>query len=82
MENYTKKKNLRFINIPEKTARELLGNNNNIIENEFKISNQEIRFHAFHRVGKPATQNDDNPTANAPEVSLPRIDFFLVALVA
>ena len=49
--------------------RKLLGNINNIIENEFKISNQEIRFHAVYRVGKPAAPNDDNPTANAPEVN-------------
>ena len=41
-------------------------------ENELKISTQDIRFHAVHRVGKPAAQNVDNSTLTRPKPIIAR----------
>ena len=53
LENYTRRENLKLMNIPENE-----GDNSNelitdIIENELGINPAYMRFHAVHRIGKP-----------------------------
>ena len=72
LENYTRRENLRFMNIPEKQGENCWKNLHDIIENELRISAQDIRFHAVYRVDKPAAQNDDNPTSTRPRPIIAR----------
>ena len=51
------------MNIPERQGENCCDIVYDLIENELKISTQDIRFHAVHRVGKPAAQNVDNSTS-------------------
>ena len=60
LEYYTRRENLRFMNIPEEADEKCSNIVYNIIENELKIDPQDIRFHAVHRVGKPPSRNSDN----------------------
>ena len=72
LENYTRKENLRFMNIPERQGENCCDLVYDLIENELKISTQDIRFHAVHRVGKPAVQNVDNSTSAHPRPIIAR----------
>jgi len=72
LENYTRKENLTFMNIPERPGKNCWDIVYDIIENELKISTQDIRLHAVHRVGKPAAQNDDNSTSTRPRPVIAR----------
>ena len=73
LENYTRRENLRFMNIPEAKYENCWDIVYDIIENELKISTEDIRFHAVHRVGKPASQNDqDNTTPPRPRLIIAR----------
>ena len=51
LENYTRKENLRFMNIPERQGENCCDIVYDLIENKLKISTQDICFHAFHCVG-------------------------------
>ena len=53
LENYTRRENLRFINIPENRSENCQDIIYDVIEKDLKINVEEIRFHAVHRVGKP-----------------------------
>ena len=53
LENYTRRENLRFINIPENRSENCQDIIYGVIEKDLKINVEEIRFHAVHRVGKP-----------------------------
>ena len=46
LENYTRRENLRFMNIPEARDENCWDIVYDIIENELKISTEDIRFHA------------------------------------
>ena len=61
LENYTRRENLRFMNIHECVRENCQDIIYDIIENDLKINTNEIRFHAAHRVGKPPT-NGTTPT--------------------
>ena len=58
LENYTRRGNLRFMNIPESKNENCTDIVYDIIENDLNIDPEEIRFHAVHRVGKPHTRDD------------------------
>ena len=53
-ENYTRRKNLKFMNLPEDRGEDCKGMIINLIRNDPKIDATHVRFHAVHRVGKPA----------------------------
>ena len=57
------------MNIPERQGENCCDIVNDIIGNELKIRTQDIRFHAVHRVGKPAAKNDDNSTRPMPIIA-------------
>lgn len=52
LETYSRRENLRFMNIPEQTGENCIDTVYDIIENELKISTDDIQFQAVHRVGK------------------------------
>ena len=53
LENYMRH-NLKFMNIPEDRGEDCKGMIINLIQNDLKIDVTNVRFHAVHRVGKPA----------------------------
>ena len=54
LENYTRRENLKFMNLPEVHGEDCKGMIINLIQNNLKIDVTNVRFHAIHRVGKPA----------------------------
>ena len=64
LENYTRRENLKFMNIPEnegENSKELI---TDIIENELGINTTFMRFFAVHRIGKP------QPERNRPIIAI------------
>ena len=53
LENYTRRENLRFMNIPESRGENCPDIFYDVLENDLKMDIQDIRFHAVHSVGKP-----------------------------
>ena len=70
LEDYTRRENLRFMNIPEEADENCSDIVYNIIENELKINPQDIRSHAVYRVGKLPLRNSDNNSSLRPRPSL------------
>ena len=58
LENYSRRENLRFTNIPEQEHENCTGTVYDIVENGLNINTQDIYFHAVHRVGKPRSPED------------------------
>ena len=56
LETYSRKENLRFMNIPEDTHENCTDKIYDVIENELDIRTDDIQFQAAHRVGKVRTQ--------------------------
>lgn len=54
LENYTRRENLKFMNLPEDRGEDCKGMIINLIQNDLEIDVTNVRFHAVHRVGKPA----------------------------
>ena len=53
LENYTRRENLRFMNIPERRGENCQDIIHDVLENDLKMNVDDVRFHAVHRVGKP-----------------------------
>lgn len=72
LENYTRRENLRFMNIPEEKGENCWDIVYDIIENDLKINTEDIHFHAIHRVGKATSHRDSNdstPTRPRPIIA-------------
>ena len=72
LENYTRRENLRFMNIPEDKDENCWNIVHDIIENDLRINTRDIHFHAIHRVGKATTlrdTNDSTPTRPRPIIA-------------
>ena len=54
LESYTRRENLKFMNLPEDRGEDCKGMISNLIQSDLKIDATNIRFHAVHRVGKLA----------------------------
>jgi len=54
LESYTSRENLKFMNLPEDRGEDCKGMIINPIQNDLNIDVTNVRFHAVHRVGKPA----------------------------
>ena len=61
LENYSRRENLRFMNIPERKDENCSDVIYDIIENELRIDPENILFHAVHRIGKPREADDAKP---------------------
>ena len=70
LESYSRRDNLRFMNIPEQRDENCVGDTvYDIIENELNIGTGEIQFHAVHRVGKPRSTVDASDTSPRPIIA-------------
>ena len=58
LENYTRRENLRFMNIPETVDENCQDIIYDLIENDLKINTDQMRFHAVHRVGKSPSNRE------------------------
>ena len=57
MENYSRRENLRFMNVPECKDENCMDVVYDIIENDMNINVEDIHFRAVHRVGKPRSED-------------------------
>ena len=57
LENYSRRENLRFMNVPECKDENCIDVVYDMIENEMNINVEDIHFHAVHRVGKPRSED-------------------------
>lgn len=69
LESYTRRENLRFMNIPEESGENCAEVVQDIIQNELKVNTDRIRFHAVHRVGKRPTYNSTAPSRPRPIIA-------------
>ena len=53
LKNYSRRENLRFMNVPERNDENCMDVVYDIIENDMKFNVEDIHFHAVHCVGKP-----------------------------
>ncbi|CAH3161429.1 unnamed protein product [Porites lobata] len=60
LENYSRRENLRFMNITEQEHENCTDTVYDIVENGLNINTQNIYFHAVHRVGKPRSPEDSH----------------------
>ena len=60
LENYSRRENLRFMNIPEQEHGNCSDIVYDIVEKGFNINTQNIYFHAVHRVGQPRSPEDSH----------------------
>ena len=68
LENYTRRDNLRFMNIPESRGEDCQDIIYDLIENDLKINAEDIRFHAMHCVGK-STGHEANAARPRPIIA-------------
>ena len=68
LENYTRRENLRFMNIPESRGENCQNIIYDVLENDLKMNIQHIRFHAVHCVGKPQS-NGATPARPCPIIA-------------
>ena len=68
LENYTRRENLRFMNIPENRGENCQDIIYDVLENDLKMNVEKIRFHAVHRVGK-AQHNGATPARPRPIIA-------------
>jgi len=61
LESYSRRENLRFMNIPERKDEKFYDVIYDIIENELSIDSENILFHAVHRIRKPREADDAKP---------------------
>ena len=52
LENYTRRENLKFMNLPEERGENCKEKIIGLIQNDLEIDARNIRFHAVHRIGK------------------------------
>ena len=57
LENYSRRENLRFMNVPERNDENCMDVVYDIMENDMNISVEDIHFHAVHRARKPLSED-------------------------
>ena len=72
LENYSRRENLLFMNVPEQTEQEGENCANNIfdiIKNELNIDVENLKFHAIHRVGKRRSSDETSKAYPRPIIA-------------
>ena len=62
LENYSRRENLRFMNVPKCKDENCMDVVYDMIENDMNINVEDIHFHAVHRVGKPRSEDASKST--------------------
>ena len=68
LENYMRRENLHFMNIPENRGKNCQDIIYDVLENDFKMNVEKIRFHAVHCVGK-SQHNGATPACPRPIIT-------------
>ena len=68
LDNYTRRENLRFMNIPKSRGENCRDIIYDVLENDLKMNVEKIRFHAVHRVGK-SQHNGATPACPRPIIA-------------
>ena len=63
LENYSRRENLRFMNVPEREGENCVDIIYDIIENELDMDVENLQFHAIHRVGKRRSPDETSKAA-------------------
>ena len=63
LENYSRRENLRFMNVPEREGENCADIIYDIIENELDMDVENLQFHAIHRVGKRRSPDETSKAA-------------------
>ena len=58
LENYSRRENLRFMNVPEQEGENCVNIIYDIIEHELNMDVENLQFHAIHRVGKQRSSDE------------------------
>ena len=72
LENYSRRENLLFMNVPEQTEQEGENCANNIfdtIKNGLNIDVENLKFHAIHRVGKRRSSDETSKAYPRPVIA-------------
>ncbi|KAK2564648.1 hypothetical protein P5673_012128 [Acropora cervicornis] len=69
LENYFRRENLRFMNVPEQEGENCANFIYDIIENELNIDVENLQFHAIHRVGKRRSSNETSKAYPRPIIA-------------
>ena len=69
LENYSRRKNLRFMNVPEQDGENCANIIYDIIENELNMDVENLQFHAIHRVGKRRSSDETSKAYPGPIIA-------------
>ena len=58
LENYSRRENLRFMNVPEQEGENCANIIYDIVENELNMDVENLQFQAIHRVGKQRSSDE------------------------
>ena len=69
LENYSRRENLRFMNVPEQEDENCANIIYDIIENELNMDVENLQFHAIHRVGKRRSSDETSKAYPRPIIA-------------
>ena len=69
LENYSRRENLRFMNVPEQEDENYANIIYDIIENELNMDVENLQFHAIHRVGKRRSSDETSKAYPRPIIA-------------
>ena len=69
LENYSRRKNQRFMNVPEQEGENCANIIYDIIENELNMDVENLQFHAIHRVGKRRSSDETSKAYPRPIIA-------------
>lgn len=69
LENYSRRENLRFMNVPEQEGENCANIIYDIIENELNMDVENLQFHAIHRVGKLRSSDETSKVYPRPIIA-------------
>ena len=69
LENYSRRENLRFMNVPEQEGENCANIIYDIIEKELNMDVENLQFHAIHRVGKRRSSDETSKAYPRPVIA-------------
>ena len=69
LENYSRRENLRFMNVPEQEGENCANIVYDITENELKMDGKNLQFYAIHRVGKRRSSDETSQVYPRPIIA-------------
>ena len=69
LENYSRRENLHFMNVPEQEGENCANIIYDIVENELNMDVENLQFHAIHRVGKRRSSDETSKAYPRPIIA-------------